>query len=170
MENNPIVSQSQQVKIKAGPKDVFLHLLAIITLYVSAGALINLLFSYIGIAIPDALDGYDTYNSTWRYDSMRFDVAILIVVFPAYLFASWLLNKGYTANPERRKIWVRKWLIYLTLFLSALILIGDLVALVNGLLRGELTTAFILKVLSVFVVIGGIFLYYFWDMRKHAAD
>ena len=63
---------------------------------------------------------------------------------------------------------IRKWLIYLTLFLSALVLIGDLVVLVNGLLQGELTTAFILKVVSVFVVIGGIFLYYLWDVRRHS--
>lgn len=156
-----------QAKVKTTPKDVFLHLLAIITLYVSAGALISLLFSYIDLALPDVLSDYYYYNDgSGRYGSIRFDVSLLIIVFPAYLIVSWLLNKGYTADPARRGVWVRRWLTYLTLFLSALILIGDLVALVNGLLNGDLTMQFLLKVLAVLVVIGGIFYYYFLDIRK----
>jgi len=155
-------------KIKAGPKDVFLQLLSILTLYASAGALIDLLFALINIALPDALNDYYLVQS--MKDSLRFDVSLLVVVFPAYLIVNWLLGKEYGSMPEKKNLRIRKWLVYLTLFLSALVLIGDLVTLVNGLLRGDLTAVFLLKILAVLVVIGGIFLYYFRDIRKNPLD
>src|SRR3990167_4073983 len=136
MENKP----------KAVPKDVFLHLLSIITLYVSAGALIEILFSFVNILFPDALYARDSWYVESMQNSMRFGVSLLIIVFPAYLITNWVLGKGYAAEPEKKNVRIRKWLIYLTLFLSALVLIGDL----------------------VFLVIGGIFLYYLWDVRRHS--
>lgn len=158
-----------ETKIKTSPKDVFLQLLSIITLYVSAGALIDLLFSLINVVFPDALMADSWYLQNMQ-DSIRFSTSLLIIVFPAYLIVTWLLSKTYAATPEKKELRIRKWLLYLTLFLSALVLIGDLVVLVNNLLQGDLTTAFILKVLSVFVVIGAIFLYYFWDVRKQPEE
>lgn len=160
MENKP----------KAGPKDVFLQLLSVITLYVSAGALIDLLFAFINIAFPDLLLMADSWYLRNMKESIRFDISVLIIVFPAYLAVNWLLKKSYDAAPEKKDLRIRKWLAYLTLFLSAIVLIVDLVVLVNNLLNGDLTTAFALKVLAVLVVIGSIFLYYFLDMRKQAAD
>jgi hypothetical protein len=159
MENKP----------KASPKDVFLQLLSIITLYFSAGALIDLLFAFASILFPDALDIYSSYKE-YMMSSVRFDISALIIVFPAYLISNWLLGKEYKATPEKKELRIRKWLVYFTLFISALVLIGDLVFLVNNLLSGDLTTAILLKILSVFVVIGGIFLYYFFDIRKHSAE
>jgi hypothetical protein len=155
--------------LKAGPKDVFLQLLSIITLYVSVWALIDLLFQFVNLAFPDALAGDYWQVQSVQY-SLRRAISILIIVFPAYLIVNWLLGKSYTAVPERKNLRIRKWLVYLTLFLSAIVLIIDLVVLVNNLLSGDLTTAFILKVLAVLVVIGGVFLYYLWDIRKQSAD
>jgi hypothetical protein len=54
----------------------------------------------------------------------------------------------------------------LTLFLAAVTIISDLVALVNRFLEGEITTRFILKALVVLVVVGSVFSYYFWDLRR----
>lgn len=159
MENKP----------KASPKDVFLQLLSMITLYVSAGALIDLLFAFVNITFPDVLNTYSSYLDYMR-DSIRFDVSLLIITFPAYLATNWFLGKEYAIQPEKKELRIRKWLIYLTLFISALVLLGDLVVLVNNLLRGDLTTAFLLKVLSVFVVIGGIFWYYLAESRKHSTE
>src|SRR5438132_4874360 len=42
-----------------------------------------------------------------------------------------------------------KWLIYLTLFVAALIIIGDLVSLIYNFLGGDVTIKFVLKALSV---------------------
>lgn len=156
-----------ETPIKTSPRDVFLHLLAIITLYVSAGSFITLLFQYINILIPDALDQAGYYPRTASYGTIRWAIASLVVIFPVYISTSWFLNQSYVASPAKRNLRIRKWLIYFTLFAAALIIIGDLVALLYNLLGGEFTTRFILKVLAVFFAAGSVFHYYFWDLRRH---
>lgn len=150
-----------EASAKAGPRDIFLHLLSIISLYVAVGSFISLVFSYINVGIPDPLD-----HASGIYDSIRWSIAILIIVFPVYGWSVWFLNRGYKASPEKREMKSRRWLIYLTLFLAALIIIGDLVTLVYYLLRGEFTSRFLLKVLTVFLVSGAVFVYYLWEVRR----
>lgn len=55
---------------------------------------------------------------------------------------------------------------YLTVFVAALIVIGDLVALINTFLEGELTTRFILKVLTIFFIAGSVFSHYYFELRE----
>ncbi len=154
---------------KTGPKDVLLHLLSIVTLYTSATSFISLVFTYIELAFPDALER-DYYTKIAAYSSIRWWISILIVVFPVHILTMWYLNKSYAAAPEKRNLRIRKWLIYFTLFAAALIIIGDLVALINNLLNGELTVRFLLKVLVVFFVAGSIFFYDFWDLKKYKIE
>lgn len=168
---DPKPEQQTPVK-KAGPKDVFLHLLAIITLYFSAGSFIALLFQYINLYVPDPLIEGSNYYARESYISIiRFAISSLIIVFPVYVLTSWYLNKAYIAMPFKRELRSRRWLIYFTLFATVLIIIGDLVTLVYGLLGGrELTVRFILKALTVLFVAASIFFYYFSDMRKHHTE
>lgn len=157
---------------KGGPKDVFLHLLAIITLYFSAGSFIALLFQYINIFLPDPLiEGGNYYAREGYIGVIRFAISSLIIVFPVYIITSWYLNKVYLTMPFKRELRSRRWLIYFTLFATVLIIIGDLVALVYGFLGGwELTVRFVLKALTVLFVAASIFFYYFTDMRKHHTE
>ena len=152
---------------QTSPKDVFLHLFAIFALYVSAGAFVSLIFDYINIYLPDVLN---TYEAQAAYGSIRWAIASLVVVFPAYLYNGWMLERGYAANPATREMKTRKWLIYFTLFVTALVVIGDFVSLIYSLLGGELTVHFFLKALSVFLVSGSVFFYYFWDVRRHQTE
>ncbi|MDP3999222.1 MAG: DUF5671 domain-containing protein [bacterium] len=154
---------------KTSPKDIFLHLLAIITLYASAGSFIALIFQYINIFFPDPLE-FNSYALTAAYSSIRFSIASLIVIFPLYIWTSWHLNKSYQANPSKRNLKIRKWLVYFTLFAAALIIAGDLVALINNLLGGELTWRFVLKVATILLVSGSVFGYYFVDLRKNKIE
>lgn len=154
---------------KSGPKDVFLHLLAIITLYSSAGAFITLIFQYINIFFPDALE-YSIYAVGSSYSTIRFAISSLVVIFPIYILSSWYLNKSYSENPEKRGLRIRKWLLYFTLFAAALIIMGDLVVLINRLLEGELTLRFLLKVLTMAFVAGSVFGYYFHDLKKYKTE
>ncbi len=146
--------------IKSSPRDVFLYLLTIITLYVSLWRLIELWFQYINTLLPDNLSGLMVPGD------MRFSIAALIVVFPVYIGLTWFLRKDVIAHPEKRNLRVRKWLLNFTLFLAALTIIVDLITLINNFLNGELTMRFLLKVIAVFLVAGAVFGYYFWDLRR----
>lgn len=148
--------------LKSTPRDFFLYLLAIVTLYISVWRYIDLLFEYINYSFPDQLDFY----FEGIYHSVRWSIASLVIVFPFYLGITWYLRKDAIANPEKREIRVRKWLLNLTLFLAAVTIIVDLITLVNRFLEGDLTTRFVLKVLVVLVTAGAVFAYYFWDLRR----
>ena len=73
-------------------------------------------------------------------------------------------------DPEKRSSKVRKWLTYITLFIAAGIIIGDLITVVTGLLAGELTMRFILKALIVLVIAATIFGYYLWSLRQEEKE
>ncbi len=145
------------------PRDVFLHLLAIVALYWSAISFVTLVYQYINYFFPLTIGYYGPQSFS---SAMRFAIASLIIIFPVYLLTSWSLNKIYAKESEVRESKVRKWLIYLTLFVAALVIIGDLVTAINFLLNGDFTVRFTLKVLTILVVAGGIFGYYLDDVRS----
>ena len=150
---------------KTGPKDVFLHLLSIIALYVAAGSFIALVFQYINVLFPDPLTSVYNYLAS-AYSGIRWSISVLIVVFPVYLWSVWFLNKNYAASPEKKELKSRKWLLYFTLFAAALIIIGDLVTLIFNFLQGELSLRFFLKILAVGLVAAVIFWYYLSELRS----
>ncbi|MCX6720364.1 MAG: DUF5671 domain-containing protein [Candidatus Staskawiczbacteria bacterium] len=144
------------------PRDLFLHLLAVVTLYWSAVTFIMLMWQFINYFFPDALNFYyEGFNGT-----IRMAVSSLVIVFPVFICVSWYLNKLYSREAVVRESKIRKWLIYLTLFIASLVIIGDLVSTINTLLTGEITIRFILKALSIILVAGIIFGYYLDDVRK----
>src|SRR3989344_5234922 len=144
------------------PRDVFLHLLAIVTLYWSAVTFVTLMWQYINYFFPDVLDYYPaSFN-----EPMRFAVSSLFIVFPVFILVSWYLNKIYSREAVVRESKIRKWLLYLTLFIASLVIIGDLITVINIFMGGEITTRFILKALSVLLVAGVVFGYYLDDVRR----
>jgi len=126
------------------------------------GALITLLFEYINQLFPDALG----YLQGASLSSVRTTMSMLIVVFPAFLGISWFLRKDLVRHPEKKEFALRKFLYNMTLFIAALVIVIDLITLLNNFLEGELTTRFVLKVLAVFFVAGGVFAYYLWELRR----
>ncbi|HRH32483.1 MAG TPA: DUF5671 domain-containing protein, partial [bacterium] len=130
-------------------RDVFSHLLAIATLYVGVISFTTLCFQYINVKFPDLLNLY--YSGA--LDTIRQAMAALIVVWPVFILMSWLIQRDIKADPDKHNVGIRKWLLYLTLFVTSITIIVDLVTLINYFLNGEITTRFILKVL---VVPGGV--------------
>jgi hypothetical protein len=143
---------------KTTPKDFFVHLGATVALYIAAGAIINLAFSIINYLNPDALSGY--FSSS----SIVWPVSMLVVLVPILYILEWLVNRDAARMPEKRDIWIRKWRIYLTLFLAVALIGGDLIALINVYLNGEITGRFIWKILAILVVAGVIGKYYFFSV------
>lgn len=146
------------------PRDVFLHLLAIVTLYWSSITFVTLLWQFINYFIPNVLN--DSYAYQARFELMRFAVSSLFIVFPLFIFVSWYLNKIYKREAVVRESKIRKWLLYFTLFVAAIVVVVDLVSVINSLLGGETTLKFILKAASVLLVAGFVFGYYLDDVRR----
>lgn len=147
------------------PRDTFLYLLAIITLVVIAVGFGMAVFNYIDFYFPDPATDY--YWSRSSYESpIRQAMATLIVVFPVFLWVSRFLRKDVRLHSEKRELKIRKWLLYLTLFVAALVIIGDFVTVINNFLRGELTMRFVLKALTIFFISGSVLYYYMAQLRE----
>lgn len=148
---------------KSSPKDVFLHLLAMLALYVSAISFITLYFQYINVLVPDPLDQYSYLGVS---GPIRWSMASLMIIFPVYIWVSRLLRKDYALFPEKKDLKIRKWLVYLTLFIAGLVIIGDLVSLIYNFLGGDVTLRFALKIAVILFVTGQIFWYYLWELKE----
>jgi len=139
------------------PRDVFLYLLSVVTMAISAIAFGTIIFQIINVYLPDVLS-YESTSSA--YDSMRYAMAGLIVVFPVYVWLMKFLGKDIEINPEKKELRIRKWLLYFTLFVSAVVIIVDLITLIYNFLQGELSVRFVLKFLTILLISGVIFIYY----------
>ncbi len=145
-------------------QDVFTHLLSIVMLYVTIWSTLVVLFSLIEQFFPDPLILYPGPGAD--LDAIRTAAAAMIIAFPVFLLASWILLRGIKAFPEKADLSVRRWLLSLTLFFAAVTIIIDLIVLIHSFLNGDLTTRFVFKVLAVLLVAIAVFGYEFWDLRR----
>lgn len=151
-------------------REAFLYLLLFTTLYLSAYNFGQICFQLINLAIPDpASPAYGPGPARIR-EFLRWAVSSLVVALPIFLYLSALTAREVRRDPAKRTSKVRRWLTYLTLFIAAAVIIGDLIVLLNDLLGGELTTRFVLKVATVGVIAAGVFTYYLKDLRSAEKD
>ena len=139
-------------------REAFLYLVMFASLYVWAVQLGNLLFDLVNHWLPDPAD--PVYQRDWQGRSMRWAVASILIAFPLFLYVSRLLSREMAGSPVKRLSVVRRWLTYMTLFLAAGVMVGDLITLVFNLLGGALTLRFVLKVAIVGLIAGAIFWFY----------
>lgn len=145
-------------------RDAFLYLVLFSTLYITAFHLGSILFQFIDRAFPDPAFS-NPARAAYAATALRWSLSSLIVAFPVFLFVSSRTRKAIQADPGKRGSKVRRWLTYLTLTIASGVLIGDLIALVFNVLSGELTARFVLKVATVGVIAGGVFLFYLSGLR-----
>lgn len=148
------------------PRDVFMYLLMVIALGVTAVNVGTLLFQYINLAVPDPAAG--SYATDSARGLIRWSVSSLVIFFPVLAWVTRFTGRDTKAHPEKRELKVRRWLLYFTLFVAGLILIGDAVALVYTFLQGDLTLRFVLKVISILLVAGTVFSYYLRQLHDPA--
>ncbi len=144
--------------------DVFLYLGIGISLIVSITNFLQVLFTAIDRKFVDVLS-YSTYVDV-TYSDMRFAIASLVVMFPIYVGLSWYVARDIEKYLYKQDIVVRKVLIYCTLFITVLSLIGTLVSVVYTYLGGDLSIRFGLKALSVFAVAASVFGYYMYSLKR----
>ncbi|MBX4189894.1 hypothetical protein KW791_01170 [Candidatus Parcubacteria bacterium] len=150
---------------KNTPRDTFLYLLSVITLIISAVAFGILVYQFVDLRFPDALNGGYYYPISAAKNTIRQSLAALIVVFPVFVWISWFLRRDVERNAEKKELKIRKWLLYFTVFVASLIIIGDLVALIYSFLNGELTARFIFKVLTILFIAASSLFYYLAELR-----
>lgn len=145
-------------------RQAFVYLLLFTVLLIVAVQLGSLLFQLIDIAFRDPLE--NDYVSAGRQSTIRWAIASLVVAFPLFVFLSRSVGREIARNPAMRLSGVRRWLTYIALFIAATILMGDLINLIFNVLEGDLTTRFVLKSLTVAMIAGGIFGYYFLSLSR----
>src|SRR5688572_20092081 len=161
-ETFPVPVPRPRVSLSA--RDAFLYLVLFSTLYMSALNFGGLVFDLINRVFPDpVLDAPGSYRAS--ADIMRWKIATLIVSFPVFLFMSRVTSREIARDPRKRASAVRRWLTYLTLFIAASVIIGDVIVLVYNALGGDMTMRFVLKVLAAGLIAGLIFGHYLKDLR-----
>lgn len=132
---------------KMTPKDFFLQLGIIVTLYVSIVALISFLFTVINIALPQVNEFYG------QNSDIAWSMSVFIIAYPVLVYLMFKTNKYFAEFPAKKELAIKKWFTYLTIFLTALTIAIDLIVLLYTFLQGEqITLRFILKILVVVVV------------------
>lgn len=144
-------------------RDAFVYLVLFTALYAAAYHLGSLTFDLINLAFPDR--SMDASYGQYVRMGMRWSIASLVVAFPVFAFMTRKINREIAGDPGKRRSKVRRWLTYLTLFVAACVLIGDVTTLVYNALGGELTVRFGLKVLTVAIIAGAVFGYYLHDLQ-----
>ena len=142
-------------------REAFLYIVYFALLGVVAGYVGALAFGFVEVAFEDDLRGRN-----WRSGvaSLRWAISSLVVGFPIFLYLGNRLSAARQRHPERRTSRVRAWLTYVTLIFAAVTLIGDLVAVVNQFLSGELGVRFLAKAGIVAAISGAIL----WNYTRAA--
>ncbi|MBI5457199.1 hypothetical protein HY971_00550 [Candidatus Kaiserbacteria bacterium] len=151
-------------KPKVTPKDFVLWVGAMASLYAGVVAFITLVFEYINKAFPNPVTSSYYYGDPYS-SNISYETAALIVLTPVFLILMRFIRRDIAADPSRNDIWVRRWALFLTLFLAGATVVVDLIVLLNTYLQGEdLTVGFLLKVLTVLLVAGLGFMHFIADL------
>ena len=153
---------TQHSKVPAGAKNFALYFITFALLYTVAINFGAAIFHFINKMIP-LVGAYG--NGYYSAAALRFNLASMIIGGPIFLFLATRVRKEAARDEVVRFSGIRRWLTYITLIVTALIVIGDLIALVNNLLSGETTLRFILKALTVLLIAASIFYYYLRDIQ-----
>jgi hypothetical protein len=148
-------------------REAFMYVLMFVTLFLSAYNLGDLLFSVINRQFPDPAS---PRTNDFILSSIRWSLSSLIVAFPIFLWVSWMLIRLMRRDPTKRASKIRWRLTYVTLFVAACVLIGDIITVIYSFLGGELTTRVVLKVITVAAIAGTVFGYYVPDLRLEGKE
>lgn len=147
-------------------REAFLYLVLYSTLFLSAYSLGDLLFGLINKFVPDPAYSSGGYFYGDTDYIIRWAVARLVVGLPVFLFTAHRIGRMLRRDPAKLGSPVRKWLTYIALFIAGAVVIGDVVTLISYALDGDLTSRFLLKVATVAIIAGAIFLYYLRDLGR----
>ena len=153
---SPLPVPVPKKRVSSGPREAFLHLLALFLLYMAAFSTGAILFLTIDVFIKDPANR-NLFNIG---GFARFNAAALIASLPVLALVRRAIMRDVIRNPGTRIAPVVRTLAYITLLVTSLIMVCDMVSVLAGFLNGDLTLTFILKSGVVLLLAGGIFLWY----------
>jgi hypothetical protein len=162
--------QNLEVRPSGAPKlslgFLFLSIGVLVTLITSVVSFLNLVFSALDKKFPDVLNATYQYGySSYDYESIRMSLATLVIFFPIFLVVSYFWNKNKARVLSMIDEVIRKWMVYIILFLSSLVIAIDLVTLVKYFVSGEITNRFIFKVVVVLLVALFVGIYHIFELK-----
>lgn len=152
---------------KLSPLYFFLSLGVVVSLITSVSAFLTVCFEALEKAMPDVLNSVYQYGyNTYSYESLRSALSILIIVFPIFLVLHHFWIKVGNNNLSDWSKTIRRWAIYLILFLASVTVIVDLITLVRYFVSGEVTARFLIKIAIVLITAAIAGLYYAQELRR----
>lgn len=145
------------------PKFSFFYLLSLIALIFTAIPAGLIAFQLINKWLPDPLSGYTVGYAS---GSLKFGLSALLIAVPVYFWAVQQINRGLLKKELDRKADLRRWLIYFILLVTAVVMLGWLIAIFYRYLDGELTGQFLAKSAVAIIIAAVIFLFYRYDLRR----
>lgn len=111
---------------------------------------VALAFSLVEIWLPEA----DTMSGYGTARAMRWSIAVLVVILPLFLWLQARTDRAARANPGQLRSPTRKNFGAVTVFLAALVVLADAIAVVFAFLNGDMTLQFLIKAAIVALVAG----------------
>lgn len=151
--------------------NAFEHILLFVTLYVAATSTGLLLHFFVDKWFPNAtfLGNQYTYQASLEsieHQLIRGYLAALIVSYPLFVALFLYTSKRIIQNPPLRSSKSRRFLIYVTLILTFVIVLSNIISIVFGLLNGNVSLNFIMHFLVTVGISGLIFGYYFNQIKE----
>jgi hypothetical protein len=143
-------------------REAFLYLVAFLALAAWVYGLVQLGDSLLDHLFRVTPPPYASNDRDW----IAYLVATVVIAFPIQIWLSALIGQERERRPEAAESAVRKWLTYIALVVTAIILLCDATWFLADFLRGELVPAFVVKAALLAAVTGGVFWYYLGDVQR----
>ena len=145
------------------PKFAFYYLLSLVALIFMCFSVGMIIFSIIDKTVIDALAYFGSIHND---GSLRFGIAALLISTPIFFLCVRAINKNMKKGDLDQDSALRNWLTYFILAVSAVIILGSLVAVIYDFLSGEATGKSILQFVTVMIISALVFSYYLYDIRR----
>jgi len=161
--DNLQASTTQEFK-GTGAKDAFVNLLALITLVWLTVSFGFVVFQIINNFFPSLDTSVFRNHST---SGLKFNIASLIIITPIYLGMMGLLHKNYKLKKLNSQSGIYRWLTYLLLLATIIVIITSLIRLVFSFLEGEYAANTLFKIITMLLIALAVFGYYAVDLKRH---
>jgi len=150
---------------KSSTAEIVVNFFSFILLGISATSLGILLYGVINYYFVDVLNSLNGYKAS-SSEGIHYAISSLVISFPLYFLAMKFWFKRFENDEGKQESLLTKWITYLVLLVSAITVLGDLIAVIYSMLQGEITVRFFLKALTIFIIAGGVFSFYFLERKK----